>query len=153
MNSNIEEPRYITQEEEIIPNAFVINALVFNDEGKILLLKRKEDHKYYPGYWGLIMEKVKEEEPFTDALFRGIKEELSVVADDTQVRCMDRDLYKEWNGKEYQIRRYFVGIGDTEISLNSEHDEYIWFDREVSDTEEMNIMPDAIEMIEDFYNN
>ena len=148
MNLSLEEPPNIIPEGEFIPNAFVVNALIFNAQGEILLLKRKENHKFYPGYWGLVMEKVKEGESFKQSVFRGIKEELGLDVEDNQVRTLERDLYKEWLGKKYQVRRYLVRIENANIVLNSEHDEYMWLEPRLEGLEGMDIMPDAIDMIE-----
>jgi len=149
MDSNIKIPKSISSEKEFIPESFVVNVLIYDDKGRILLLKRKGEHTFYPDYWGVIMEKVKEGETFKEALHRGVYEEINLYVDENNVDQLDGDLFKVWKEKNYQIHRYFVGIGDSEIILNHEHDEYMWFDSNFH--EDIDIMPDAMDMIEKFF--
>jgi hypothetical protein len=79
-------------------------------------------------------------EKFADALSCGIEEELGILIQNENVSVMPEDLKKEWKGKKYLIRRYFINIGDKAITLNYEHDVSIWLSQE-----------SPIDMIETFY--
>ena len=149
MNNNSEKPIYITNDKEFIPDNFVVNALVYDNTDRILLLKRKEKHTYYPGYWSVVMEKVQDGETFDDALYRGINEELGILIQADKAGKMEDDLKKVWKGKKYQIRRYFVGIDDERVFVEADLDKYIWFERDSDGN--IDIMPDSMDMIQEFW--
>ncbi len=148
MDTNLEIPKNISLEKDFIPQNLVVNALIYDDKGRVLLLKKKEGHTFYPNYWGVIMEKVKRGETFDEALHRGVYEEINLYVDESNVEQLEEDLFKVWKEKNYQVRRYFVGVGDNEIVLNHEHDEYMWFNP--NSNEDIDITPDARDMIEGF---
>lgn len=149
MDKNKDKITYVTDGRDFIPDNFVVNALVYDSKDRVLLLKRKDNHTYYPKYWSVVMEKVKEGETFDEALYRGIREELGILISGEKVRKMEEDLKKVWKGKKYLIRRYFVEGDEEELFLNSEHDKCIWLEKD-SD-KDIDIMPDSLEMIQQFY--
>ena len=143
----LEKPINIIPDQEFEPKNRVVNALVLNNEGQYLLLKRLSNHTFYPNYWGIVMEKVKDGEVWEETLFRGIGEELGISLDQESILFQGEDIYREWKGKSYQIKTYYVDIEDREIELNEEHEEYVWVDPEYEKLDELDIMPDALEMI------
>lgn len=53
-----------------------VDNIILNDEGKILLIKRSEKSRNYPGYWGLVGGWIEWGETVEDALKREAKEEI-----------------------------------------------------------------------------
>ena len=139
-------------EIDSIPDRYVVNALVFNDKGQYLLLKRPNNHKFYPGYWGVIMEKVNENELFLEALFRGVNEEIGVSVNERNIMFFGKDIFREWDNHMYQVKTYFINIGNADIGLNREHKEYVWVDIG-DDISSFDVMPDALSMINSMCNS
>jgi 8-oxo-dGTP diphosphatase len=55
-----------------------VDNIILNDEGKILLVKRSQKLKTYPGFWGLVGGWVEWGETVEEALKREAKEEIGV---------------------------------------------------------------------------
>ncbi len=144
---SLEKPIDIIPNEEFEPQNLVVNALILNGEGQYLLLKRPSNHTFYPGYWGVVMEKVKEGEGWEEALFRGVREELSICINHRNIISQGEDLFKEWKQEIYKIKTYLIEIEEKEIELNEEHRKYKWLDISSKEIEDMDIMPDALNMI------
>lgn len=53
-----------------------VDAIIQNDDGKILLIKRSETSKVYPAMWGLVSGMVEWGETVVDALRREVVEEI-----------------------------------------------------------------------------
>ncbi|MFZ2887353.1 MAG: NUDIX domain-containing protein, partial [Minisyncoccia bacterium] len=50
-------------------------AVIRRDDGRILLLKRRDDETVYPGYWAFPGGKVERNETISEALIKEVKEE------------------------------------------------------------------------------
>ena len=118
MVEKLREPKIVIPDSECEPTDYVVNALIFNADGQIILLKRPENHKYYPGYWGPVMGKVNPNEFWLDALSREVEEEIGVRTAERDILYYGPDIFKEWNQNRYLIKTYFVNIGSTKINLN-----------------------------------
>lgn len=55
-----------------------VDNIIINENKKILLVKRSDNAKTYPGYWGLISGWMEWDETIHDALKREAKEEIGV---------------------------------------------------------------------------
>jgi 8-oxo-dGTP diphosphatase len=53
-----------------------VDAIIQNNDGNILLIKRSETSKTYPGTWSLVSGMVERNETVIDALRREVKEEI-----------------------------------------------------------------------------
>jgi len=56
-----------------------VDNIIVNSEGKILLIKRSDKSKNYPGYWGLVGGWIEWGETVEDALKREAREEIGCV--------------------------------------------------------------------------
>jgi isopentenyldiphosphate isomerase len=50
--NNIELPKHIEYDSNLTPDVHAVNVLIINNKEELLLVKRGEDHTYFPGYYG-----------------------------------------------------------------------------------------------------
>jgi 8-oxo-dGTP diphosphatase len=100
-----------------------VRALITDDDGKILILKRSVDSKTNPGRWELPGGKVEQGEPFDKALVREVFEETqlkitldNVIGASQQNLPIIRAVHIIISGK----------ILEGELNLSSEHEGYAW---------------------------
>ena len=100
-----------------------VRALITDEEGKILILKRSVDSKTNPGRWELPGGKVDQGEPFDKALIREVLEETqlnisldNVIGASQQNLPLIRAVHIIISGK----------IVSGELTLSSEHEGYAW---------------------------
>ena len=100
-----------------------VRAIITDDNGKILILKRSADSKTNPGKWELPGGKVDQGEPFDKALIREVFEETqlkialyNVIGASQQNLPLIRAVHIIMSGK----------IVDGELNLSDEHDGYAW---------------------------
>jgi ADP-ribose pyrophosphatase YjhB (NUDIX family) len=102
---------------------FVCVDGVYIKSGKILLLKRSVEP--FKGFWHLVGGHVKDNEPLREALKREFKEETTL---DVKVGgIMDGRIEKTFDRIKI-IVAFEVISGQGEIRLNSENEEFGWFD-------------------------
>lgn len=100
-----------------------VRALITDEDGKILILKRSVDSKTNPGRWELPGGKVDQGEPFDKALVREVLEETQLnISLDNVIGASQQNLPL--------IRAVHIIIsGKTvsgELTLSSEHEGYAW---------------------------
>lgn len=104
----------------------VAKAVLMNDEGKILILRRSETDRVRPGELDLPGGGVDENESYEDAAQREIREEagLDVSLKDLHLVFTDTNYYEG----STTIRFLYAAklSGDPEIRLSYEHDEFAW---------------------------
>lgn len=100
-----------------------VRAIITNEEGKILIIKRASDSKTNPGKWELPGGKVDQGESFDKALLREVYEETNlkikldnVVGASQQNLPLIRAVHIIMSGK----------IVEGELNLSSEHEGYAW---------------------------
>lgn len=100
-----------------------VRALIFDDDGKILILKRSTESKTNPGKWELPGGKVDQGEDFDKALIREVYEETglkitldNVIGASQQNLPLIRAVHIIMAGK----------IEEGELNLSSEHEGYAW---------------------------
>ncbi|HEY0196692.1 MAG TPA: NUDIX domain-containing protein [Methanobacterium sp.] len=100
-----------------------VRALITDEDGKILILKRSVDSKTNPGKWELPGGKVDQGEPFDEALIREVYEETglkisldNVIGASQQNLPLIRAVHIIMSGK----------IVEGELNLSSEHEGYAW---------------------------
>jgi nucleoside triphosphatase len=101
-----------------------VGAVVFNDAGKILLVKSRRSRGLYviPGGHVELGEKIE------DTLRREVREETGLEVADVELASIQEYIY----GGSYYRKRHFIFIDFTcraaseEVRLNWEHDEHIW---------------------------
>ncbi|HMK54336.1 MAG TPA: NUDIX domain-containing protein [Methanobacteriaceae archaeon] len=100
-----------------------VRALITDDDGKILIIKRSTESKTNPGKWELPGGKVDQGEPFDQALIREVYEETNlqirldhVVGVSEQNLAVIRAVHIIISGK----------VEEGELTLSNEHDGYAW---------------------------
>ena len=100
-----------------------VRAIITDEEGKILIIKRASDSKTNPGKWELPGGKVDQGESFDKALLREVYEETNlkitldnVVGASQQNLPLIRAVHIIMSGK----------IVEGELNLSSEHEGYAW---------------------------
>ena len=101
----------------------VVNILIFNSKGKLLLPKRSMDRRLFPGCYDFsCAEHVQAGETYLDAAIRGLKEELGI-----------RDIQLKELGKIKRSSRflmiYFLIFDGEILEYDKEGiDEFLWLD-------------------------
>ncbi|MDO9044394.1 MAG: NUDIX domain-containing protein [Methanobacteriaceae archaeon] len=100
-----------------------VRALLSDDDGKILIIKRSTDSKTNPGKWEFPGGKVDPEESFDQALLREVYEETNLkIGLDHVVGVSEQNLHV--------IRAVHIimsgNIIDGELKLSDEHEGYAW---------------------------
>ena len=100
-----------------------VRALLTDQDGKILILKRSTDSKTNPGKWELPGGKVNQDESFDHALIREVYEETNLkIALEHVVGASEQNLHI--------IRAVHIimsgKIIEGELNLSSEHEGYAW---------------------------
>jgi nucleoside triphosphatase len=101
-----------------------VGAVVFNDDGKLLLVKSKRSKGLYviPGGHVELGEKIE------DALRREVREETGLEVTDVELASIQEYIC----GGSYYRKRHFIFIDfkcralSEKVRLNWEHDEYTW---------------------------
>lgn len=102
------------------------SAILKDDSGRILLLKRSNNHKTFKGHWQLPEGKVEFGEHPADALVREINEETGLV-----VRSSNLKSIASWSatidGYGYQLIRILYDVPhEGKINLSEEHVDFRW---------------------------
>ncbi len=112
------------------PKVVLVNrALVLNENGDILLIKRTKDDTYMPGKWELPGGKLDPGQDISNALEREVLEETGLVIVPT-----DKTAY--WHSEiiasgKYKGLPYIVLVGlaksvGGKVKLSSEHEDFCW---------------------------
>jgi len=107
----------------------IVEALIFDSEGKILLLRRSDNNSMYVGKWQLPGGKVEEGETALEAIMREVREEIAC-------NCLRAKKLKEItfsnifkNKKETVKLTTFSCDIDGQLALSTEHSQLKFFNR------------------------
>jgi 8-oxo-dGTP diphosphatase len=106
--------------EKTNKNMFVSLTVIFNNENKILLLKRSEDTNWCPNCWALVGGKIEKGEAPEDGLIREVFEETKKEL----IKFKFKKIIKENNVIQYL---YLSKVDDDFVELNGEHSDYGWY--------------------------
>lgn len=101
-----------------------ISAVIENKKGKILLLKRNPNEKWYPQKWCIVAEKMKENETPDECFKRGLTEETGIKYCE-KIERKKSYLFEDGDFKRI-IYPYRCKINNNNIKLNHEHSDYKW---------------------------
>lgn len=116
------KPKKLMESEDILPLKlnFACVCLLFNEENKILLLKRAEDDDWMAGKFALVGGRCDEHEIPEETIIREIKEETNLSVKKPKL------VYSTIENNTF----LYVFIGKTNnsdrIKLNDEHSGYVW---------------------------
>lgn len=112
---------------------FIVTGIVRNPDGKILLLKKSDEARTYPGKWSFCSGHIKEYEAAEDTVLREIKEETgmegSIEREGNIIEILDGD-----HGKRWVIACYLCSVPSDEVRLCHENTDFAWVDEDDIDT-------------------
>lgn len=115
-----------------------VHGIIKNEQGKYLIPKRSSHKSTWPGYYDLGMaETLHPNETYFEALSRGLREELSLIATDT-TQLVREQYYQEYFWEEYKvfgmISLYFVQVSQEPTFADGEVQSAQWLSEDdVSD--------------------
>lgn len=104
-----------------------VDAIIRNDEGKILLLKRNSGRKAWPDMWSLPSGMVEWGETATDALIRELREETNLNIEVIKYTGKYYDRIGRHPTKTVICLPHSCRIVSGDIKLNNENSGYGWF--------------------------
>lgn len=102
------------------------DAIIFNKDNQVLLLRRSDDDPWMPGSWGLPGGKLEKDEDPDDAIKREVKEETNLDVDIIQPFSVYK-FFKETSGVDVVTIKYLAHYKSGEVKLSSEHKHFAWF--------------------------
>lgn len=105
-----------------------VGAVIVNQEGKILLIRRSQKLDWHPGEWEIMYGRIAQHEDPQAGLAREINEELGI----TVVAGKPLTCWHIYRGHEQTVENDLIGItfiattSETQITLSDEHEEYRW---------------------------
>ena len=105
----------------------IVSAVILNEDGHLLLLKRSPEKKDYPQQWDTVVGKIEHGESAREALQREIREELGLdIKKDKTFQIIRKLLPQQYHdlGKEWITYLFLCRLHHQKITLNKEHSEY-----------------------------
>jgi 8-oxo-dGTP diphosphatase len=108
------------------PFALAVKALVADEQGRVLAIRRSAESKFFGGNWDLPGGKVDPGESFDVALVREVAEETGLSIALTGVAGAT-----EYDGPTVRLAVLFMeaALQSGQVRLSSEHDDYAWVER------------------------
>lgn len=102
----------------------VVGALIFEPEGRLLLLKSHKWRDRYTVPGGHI----ELGERMTDAVKREVREETGLEVDRIEFLCFQQFVFDDafWRPRHFIFFDFVCTAGSTEVVLNSEAEGYLW---------------------------
>jgi len=117
----------MVNKNKVLKSISVVDAIIKNKEGKVLLLKRSKSNKFYIGKWQLPGGKVEFGEDIQKAIKREIYEETGKKYSSLRLDKVF-SLTEMFDGDKYNVfLMVFAGEFKGKISLSSEHSEAKFF--------------------------
>lgn len=109
--------------EQVFPEP-TVGALIFNDDGKMLLVR---SHKW-KGKWVMPGGHIELGETAITALRREIKEETNLDIDDIRFVCLQEFIFDDafWKKKHFIFMDYACKTKSGDVILDSEGQEFTW---------------------------
>jgi 8-oxo-dGTP diphosphatase len=120
-------------------NMKVSLTVIFNREGKILILKRSNNTNWCPNCWAIVGGKIEKKENPSNALVREVWEETGIK--------LNKFKFKKLIKNKDIIEYLYLSMVDNDfVELNDEHTEYKW--ATIEDIKKLdNKVPDLLEYI------
>ena len=109
----------------------VVNCILMNDDGEILILKRSEKVRTYRGCWGGVAGYVENDEKPLDTAFKELREEVSLLKNDVELlKQGDPIEFTDFYDREWYNWKIFPFLFKTEkkskVHIDWEHTDYRW---------------------------
>ena len=116
------------QNETAQKEIYAMACVVINGEGKILLLKRSPDKKFFPGQWAAVgAVPLSKDENMEAIAKREIKDELGLEG---KILKSGEAMSAIAGGYQWHIFPFLAQIESSNVTLNDEHTEYKWVSKE-----------------------
>jgi 8-oxo-dGTP diphosphatase len=116
----------------------ILAGVVFNKQGKLLILQRSEGEDVYPGMWELPSGKREFFESSYDTLTREIKEEAGLNIEVIQPCSVFEYKIEKPNEIRDSTQISLIAISNTsEVRLSEEHQSYAWISKDEIDKYDM----------------
>lgn len=134
-------------------NKIYVNMIVVSDNDKILIMRRANYMKKFPGLWGFpggSYEKSKDK-TIKDGAIRELKEETQIELTFNENRkCRE---FAKIKNKDNSISYYFLVELETSpidnIKISKEHSKYDWYS--FKEQKQFKWMPDVFQLIQEYY--
>ncbi len=115
--------RHLADATKIIP---VVECLIVKDE-KVLLLKRSETSKKFPGYWIGPGGHVDENEDILTAAIREVEEETGVKVGDAEIKLKAIAIGNHSDrGETYLVHYFLIHLGSEQKIVDSDEGDSSW---------------------------
>jgi 8-oxo-dGTP diphosphatase len=111
---NVKNPRRVS---------VVVSALI-EENGKVLLVKRKKSKKAFPGFWGLPTGKVKAGETLEEAVRREVKEETGLEVEPVEIYHITQEFH---DNHHHLVFAFKTKIKGGKLIAKSDVSEAKWF--------------------------
>ena len=124
---------------------FSVGAGILNDDGALLVLKRKADDSF-PGMFEIPGGGVDNGETLSEAVCRETMEETGLTVADILCFCGTFDYQERGRTRQFS---FLVTAQSTENITLSEHDEYLW----IHSVNGLSCTPEMLQVIETIFKN
>lgn len=108
-------------------NKIIAKAVILNDNGEVLLLKRSQTDDSRPGDWDFPGGGIEDGEEITSGIAREIDEEANIVVEPKEVRLLYAATQFYEDSNESVTRLLFLAkTASSQVKLSFEHEEYRW---------------------------
>jgi len=135
----------------------VVRCCVQNENGKILLIRRRSDDRFNPGRWEFPGGKVDEGEDLSNTQSREIKEEAGLTVELVNpLVCVQSKIVGEkkepYDGDTYVEMCGLATLLEGPVQLSNDHTEFAWVKPGVAD-EEYDLSPETEKLLKVLKNN
>ena len=127
----------------------VVKIIVYNDDNKVLVLRRNAKSCVFPDMWDLPGGKIEFGETFHDSIIREIAEETGLHVEINDVPVYGWTGVVREKGVQYLGYLFITKYVDGNIVLSPEHTDYKWVNR--IDAEQLNMPKDFKRIISGFF--
>lgn len=106
-------------------------CFVFNEQGKVLVLRRSKTAKYRPHEWDLPGGVLGLDEEPIEGVVREVKEETGLQVNDLELIV---DEGGEWDGEWHRFFYFRAATINPKVTLSYEHAQYEWHDALIAAT-------------------
>lgn len=139
------KPKTLMESEDILPLKlnFACVCIIFNEENKLLLVRRSEDDNWMAGKFALVGGGIEENEIPEECIIRETKEETNLTLKKPKL------VYSTIKGNTFLYVFVSKVSNSDKIKLNSEHTGYVWVNS--AEIEKYDTVPNLMNMVKKSY--
>ncbi|MDO8462907.1 MAG: NUDIX domain-containing protein [bacterium] len=128
------------------PEAIAVKAIIVNDAGRLLMLKRRPNDVHHPGQWDLPGGRLSPQEDPYAGCRREVHEEAGLDGEPTQV--LDVHFFTRDDGQAITMLIFLFAAQSADVRLSEEHTEYRWVTPEEAAVLQARWVPRVLERYE-----